>query len=156
MTTIAIRAGTIAADTCIGNGIKSGKVSKLHVIKNKYVVAGAGTWGSIMRFVRWVEQGKKKCDYVPCAEDNRIMLVEVKKDGISITHYDSLSDHRGYTIEAEFFAIGSGYELAIGALSFGADAIQAVKVAAEYDLTTQLPIEYVELYEQTLVVRELL
>jgi hypothetical protein len=47
-------------------------------------------------------------------------------------------------LKHEFFALGSGAEIAIGAMAFGASAVEAVNVAACYDSGTALPIKSVE------------
>jgi 20S proteasome alpha/beta subunit len=156
MTTIAIRDGVIAADTWIGNGIGLGRVSKIFIVKDKYVIAGAGTWSSIIKFVRWVERGRKALNYVGLQEDNRVLLVEytdIPKRKYAIKHYDSCTDYLGYEIEADFFAIGSGYELAIGAMAHGASAVNAVHIASQYDTTTEEPIQHVNLKSKTLVIK---
>lgn len=41
-----------------------------------------------------------------------------------------------YPVDGPFFAVGSGAEIAIGAMAMGASAEQAVKIAAMYDTQT--------------------
>jgi hypothetical protein len=43
-------------------------------------------------------------------------------------------------LEAEFFAIGSGEEYAIGALLMGADAVRAAELACTVDVWSALPV----------------
>ena len=43
---------------------------------------------------------------------------------------------------SEYYAIGSGRELAMGAMAFGATAFEAVQMAAKHDLATGGEIMY--------------
>src|SRR6185369_8116620 len=46
---------------------------------------------------------------------------------------------------ADFYAVGSGWELALSALALGRTAAEAVEHAAKYDVYTGLPLQIVNL-----------
>ena len=54
-----------------------------------------------------------------------------------------LSGSEPFQTEAEFHACGSGWEIAMGALAMGADAVKAVEVAALYDRGTGCGVDSV-------------
>jgi hypothetical protein len=62
-------------------------------------------------------------------------------------YYLSDSPYPSGPLRGAFFAIGSGSEYAIGALSAGAGAEEAVRIAAEHDAWTNAEIEILEIQE---------
>ena len=131
MTTIAFRAGVIAADTMISyttitNGFRN-KIAKC----GDYSVALAGAAYLKIELEAWVAAGADK-DNVPkilLAEEDKFSALIMDECGIL---YDF---SKGYLmpVDAEYHAIGSGAHLAIGAMANGASAIEAVRCACLHD-----------------------
>lgn len=129
MTIIAFRNGLIAADSLSLHGeIISGTSKK--IVKNKWGIKGgsAGETASCYRFRQWILDGaelSKIPDFenleglVYFPEKNKVFLVQDGKD-------------RYYELEGEFFALGSGKDIAIGAMAAGATAKEAAEIAIKY------------------------
>lgn len=138
MTTIAFKSGVLAADSmaCIGN--RKSTTNKIHFVEGKFVIAGAGALADIMRVVEYVrENGLSECA--------RLFDIEAFPSAIAIDIKDG-TPHRlergvWLPITDEYFAIGSGADFAIGAMSVGLDAVAAVQHAAALDIYTAGPVD---------------
>jgi len=132
MTTIAYRSCTLAADSLGVDDSSSLKstVSKLFKLSN-CIVGFAGDTGSGHKFVKWVDAGMpdkrptfpKKCDFD---------AVVVYRDRAEVWDEDMMA----VPIEDEFYAIGTGAGVAMGAMDMGADAARAVEAATRWDANT--------------------
>ena len=141
MTTIAYRDGVMAADTAlIGGGVVEGafkKIAQSHGTDGPTTIGCAGSAGYFQPFVDWVRgKGEKPA---PDKDDGFDALV-VRPDG-SVEAYDRLMV--ALPIEAPFHAIGSGKELARGAMAAGATAEEAVKIACLFDTGSCEPVTVV-------------
>ena len=126
MTTIAYRDGVLAADslaTC--NGMRDGYGAKIWRV-GRLLVGGAGSRAECLKFRDWVVAGMKGRPDI--AETNAIV--------VSPEHVVCWSEKGCWPVAEPFYAIGSGYEIAIGAMAVGADAERAVHIAAQYDTRT--------------------
>lgn len=132
MTTIAWDGKTLAADSQATSGTLRSRVVKIVRSPSGFLCAGAGEFSAIIPWLRWVEHG---------------LVPEDQPEHLGSKATVIIVDPRGkaYTLEGtpirvpvrdKFWAIGTGAELAIGAMAMGADAAQAVKVAAKFDVHT--------------------
>lgn len=136
MTTLAYKAGVLAfdsrvtaGDTVYGGAVKGRKT-------NKYLMAVAGDWQDAEAFMDWVEDGavwddRKK--YGLADREVEISAIVVNKKGQVLLYGSRLYP---MIIDALFYAEGSGAPFALGAMSAGATAAQAVKIAAKFDTGT--------------------
>ena len=133
MTTVVYRDGVLAADTLVtADGIKVGHKSKLVRLKRSHLIGFAG---DIKYYTKFLEREP---------EDNltgEFSVIEVI-DGRVLTYS---GDNLPEQIEAPFYAIGSGWEIAMGALAMGATAEEAIKITMEYDINTGGEVECIAL-----------
>ena len=127
MTTVAYRDGVIASDSLVtnDNGIGCGHARK--IVKGDNVLGGAsGPSGEALKFLQWV---KNNCDGdQPVIKGNTECILV--KDGVG--HYIN-KDGAIVPVKCDFMAIGSGEEIAFGAMAMGATAQEAVKIAIQID-----------------------
>lgn len=138
MTVIAYRDGVMAGDSLLaGDNTVCAYVDKIRDI-NGYFVGICGHWGVASELFKWFEEecvdGPKRPPETVLVDDDKyptMMLIVRKTDGF-VWRVDGI----GYPQEvaAPFFALGTGDDVAIGAMAMGADAETAVKVACEYDI----------------------
>lgn len=139
MTTIAFDGKTLAADSrTLGSSmIRSEETGKLFALPDGGWFAGCGGQEDVLLALRWMIAG----------------MVEAQKPALD-DHFAGLilRGNRLYRVEkrlveweckAAHVAAGSGFELALGAMAAGADAIQAVKIAARFDPSTNARVQYV-------------
>lgn len=145
MTTIAYRDGIMAADSLVtGNGVVEGQFRKIADIKG-FLVGGCGEISKVAAFFDWfrVNQPLKPPlkshpfavfpDYIkPKKDEEKYTILLVDKQNRQIWE----SDNGGYPyrLEVPFIAIGSGREIAVGAMSMSASAIQAVRASIKHDI----------------------
>lgn len=136
MTTIAYRDGIVAVDRAsFGGGVRMADVIKVRRIRDKIVV-GAGDLGSLQAFTRWVERGMPGDDQPKLGDDFEGLLW----DGSAWRWYD---DHLAPCIWAdEFWTLGTGHAVALGALYQGATAVEAIEIACKLDPYSDLPIDF--------------
>ncbi len=136
MTTVAYKSGLLAFDSritqdtlSVGHGVK-GRITK------DYMIAAAGECQDIAAFFDWVEAGMTITDRPKFGLNDR----EVEVEALMVTKKGKIYcfDNRIYPfeIDAPFYALGSGGQLAMGAMACGASAFKAVKIASQYDTAT--------------------
>lgn len=144
MTTIALRYGSLAADT--STYIHEGNLrmpfdgsQKIHRLSDNSLVAGSGIKRQIADFVLWCENGEQQ--ERPSIDEATI--IRVWPNG-KASIFDGKSDERDIS-SCEFYAIGSGAGIALGALAMGATAEQAVEIASRFNPWTggQIQVEHV-------------
>lgn len=130
MTTVVATRDAMVADTFFSDGSRSQKI--LRGARQLVGYAGDAYAGVLM--ANWVLDGMRGPP--PAMKRSTVSILILRPDGIF------QMDPRGIVLPhtAEFFAIGSGADFAIGALARGATAEEAVEVAAEFDSHTKLPI----------------
>lgn len=139
MTTIAYRAGIIAADMGVyGATGFGGHMRKVAINEATGMLAGfAGEIGIGTAFLEYFEQSDNPLEeewYLPpdtsigmiCTPAEKIYLVQ---DSFLVPLHD------------DYYAIGTGAGFALAAMRMGADALTAVKIAALHDPYTKYPIE---------------
>ena len=133
MTTIAYRDGVLAADTQVSRcGNDSGRTVKVRRI-GRLLVGACGTTSLTQRFIGWIAGGMKGPAPALRIDDSHACVVAVMPDGALV---EWNGDHPPDIIRAPFAAWGSGADIALGAMAFGASAEEAVKAAASIDHAT--------------------
>lgn len=140
MTTVAIRQGVMAADSCEtyesdGGGHYVGQCRKLFR-KGDAILATFGESTAGMVFVDWYGTNKKAPRDTFLNADSEFGVVVLTPDGVFL--YDKWC--RAERLEGEFFAFGTGAKVALGAMHAGASAAEAVRIAALVDLYTRGPV----------------
>lgn len=146
MTTIVYRDGIMAADSRAYGGRQSrfltGVKKKVHRCPDGTLVGGSSSLpGAVDTVLEWFWNGGK-IESFPGPVPESFSLLVVKPDGSAYFYDDSL--HISGPIKADFYTIGSGMDVALGALSMGATASQAVDIACIHDPYSAGPIFTVE------------
>jgi len=139
MTTIAYRDGILAADSRVTHG-EDGS-ARTHTCKKLFrktitqgkktfevVIATAGESSPGMVFVDWYGTGKPIPDIFLHLGGDFTCLVLTPQ---GLFEYDVYC--RAEEVLDDFYAIGSGAKVALGAMACGKSAIEAVRIAARYD-----------------------
>lgn len=143
MTTIAYRDGILAADSqCQAGSRILGSVRKIELIDTEPVrlVAAAGNLDKCRLFLDWQRNGGLMTDRPDLRalsdNDEDFEAFVVYQTAPDIIHtYETNCIACPVSIK-KFYAIGSGAQIAIGALEMGAPAQLAVSIATRYDLYT--------------------
>lgn len=126
MTIIAYRDGVISADSQITSysGVITSQFYKLSTNSDGWLGGGAGDIYDISAFRGWVNKGCKKT--FKGAERDNFEAILVDPDG-----FVHVIDKRGILAKdkADYYASGSGAQVALGAMAHGASAIEAVHIA---------------------------
>lgn len=134
LTTIAYRAGIVAADSqsVRGDMVNPEPAQKIWRIEHGGLGGIIGTWAVLAEVQAWLSYGKKSWEKPKLPEDTTV--VEFLVDGTILEHVaEGLQDAK---TSRGFYAWGSGREFAYGALAQGASAFEAVTIAAEFDVWT--------------------
>lgn len=132
MTTVAWDGKTLAADSQATVGAIRARVVKIVRSPDGFLAAGAGELNSITPWLRWVSAGLNP-DEQPDELHSKSHVIIIDPKGKAFTFEGSPTR---LPLLNKFWALGSGMELALGAMAMGADARTAVKVAAKFDVYT--------------------
>lgn len=134
MTTIAYRNGIMASDSqATGGEIVRGETTKLHRTIHGTLIGISGHSGLTPLLIAWVEGGRKWEDRPTLPQHVELHAIIVRPRGtITVLSQDFIEQ----PVETPFIAVGSGNELATGAMAMGATAAEAVEVAARFDVYT--------------------
>lgn len=149
MTTVAYRAGIIAADTGVTIAeVRVGTVSKIARNTHGDLCGVAGTASFAFAFRKWFIAGEKKNDEPEPrkTEEHLDRAFIIRRDQpLSVViledggwHEISLQEPHAY------FAVGSGKEIAMGAMFRNATAFEAVTACLYHDALTMGEIETLE------------
>ena len=137
MTTVCYRDGILAADSTVQDGnMIVGSAKKFRVLKDGSVVASVGSLAHEASFFAWAENGFP-ADAKPKLTDN-FEGVHVALDGKATWYSDDLEPYQ--FDEGGYWAIGSGFKTALGALAVGATAQDACKAACKHDIHSSRPV----------------
>jgi ATP-dependent protease HslVU (ClpYQ) peptidase subunit len=125
---------TMAADTYVTGSWPDKKYKKIQKIGNA-LVGVCGTVNNAERFFEWCKQGMPEDTPPRCTGE--FEGITYTQEGGTYLWVDSGTPVK---IKTDFVAIGCGATYATGALCMGATAEQAIKIAAEYDEYTKLPL----------------
>lgn len=140
MTTIAVRNGIMAADSCETHELDDGGhyVGQCRKLFRKGD-AVLGTYGESttgMVFVDWYGSRRKCPREMLVNADAEFGVIVLSPAGIFL--YDKWC--RAERLEGDFFAFGTGAKVALGAMHAGASAEEAVRIASLVDLYTRGPV----------------
>lgn len=127
MTTIVCNRTSMAADKRVTGGpmFKTTKIFRI----NGSLIGFCGNLEAALQFVEW----RRVPDAKPEFAENSFEALELSADG-RLTYW--ATQLTAIDIEDEFYAIGSGASLALGAMAMGASPKRAITVAALYDSGT--------------------
>ena len=141
MTTIAVRDGVMASDSRCERYAVVGTYQKL--FRRPYGIVGyAGNIQDTEALLRWYDAGASIDKPLPRfviykdEEPSCTLLILENSGAIKfVSRYLHVE-----TLEDEFFAIGSGSEIAMGAMAHGASAEEAIEIAIRLNPGTGGPI----------------
>ena len=136
MTTIAARFSTleIAADSMCSGEDSFYLVEKLR--KGKSSIFGAcGEWDKCLKMFQALESGGDLDSYID------VTVLERRNDGLWV-YEGTLIPAR---IKNDFWAIGTGANFAIAAMHLGKTPREAVEIACQYDTSSNLPVDVMNL-----------
>ena len=139
MTTIAWDGMTVASDS----QSTEGEIRGLHPCKKliKYkgnIYAFAGTISSCKEVIRWLKRGGKKTD-VPEMADMDFAVLQFK-DGKCFLYCADFSPSQILPP----YTMGTGKEVALGAILAGVTAQEAVRITCDVDINSGLPVQHYE------------
>lgn len=147
MSVVVYRDGIMAADSRAygGHGHPSpGTKNKIHRLPDgSRIGIVSARPGEPERFLAWLVEGGKPIDWVGDKPDLRALRIDC--EGRASLYEDSIWPS-GPIDPGPFYAIGSGTELALGALWAGATAEPAVEAAIAFDNNTGAPIRVLGAY----------
>lgn len=140
MTTIAYRDGVLASDSraTIGSTIVPEKADKVFQLADGGAVAITGSYNTAMELVRWLAlqatgADEEELGHRP-ALDKESTVIHLRPDGVVMVYDGGRYD--ATELRAQYFAWGSGSDIALGALWMGADAKTAVQAAIALNIHT--------------------
>jgi len=129
MTIICWRDGVLASDSQMTNGNIAGKTKKLFKVKN--VAFGfAGDLVDGLKLIEFLRSGDEQPPTL--SEDFEALAMDIRTG--KCTYYEK--QLVPVIIMDRFEAIGTGNELALGAMEMGASAVEAVRVAIKRDINS--------------------
>jgi ATP-dependent protease HslVU (ClpYQ) peptidase subunit len=131
MTTVAWDGKTLAADSQTTTGSIRGTAAKIAKSRDGFLVAGSGDWCVIKTWINWVLDGMPSDKQPDHCKESNIIVIDPRGHA---TVFEDVAV--ALPVPRKQWAIGSGSDLALGAMAMGADARTAVKVAAKFDVYT--------------------
>ena len=137
VTTIVYRDGIMCGDTAVfDRGTYCGRAKKVFRAPDGSIGGAAGALSVVARFGQWVEGGAEGIPpSIPPSDDSECLLV--RPDG---RVWWIGPDCEPTELIGDYFAAGSGFKIAMGALAMGATAQQALEICADFDNSTRRPI----------------
>lgn len=142
MTTVAWDGRLLAADSrCVDSGRKGDSIKKVFTL-DKYVVAGSGSYASLLKLVRGMDSKENEIKieleqnfhgFVWDREDQRMWQLFGDAEFQPLTH--------------KWAACGSGGDFAFSAMALGFDAQEAVRFASKYDVHTGGRVQVVDTHK---------
>ena len=133
MTTIAYKDGWIAADSCCTIGNYTSNSKKLYIIPDVGVVGFAGAGNAMFKIADWWLDGcQGDAPTVDNDKGESCIGILVSRKGVFCL-FDGIHPME---IDDPWFAIGSGSDFAISALSLGKNPKEAVEHAMQFDVGT--------------------
>ncbi len=142
MTTLVYRDGVLAADSRCTNGgyVVPEPATKVRKLADGSLVGFCGILSECQELAEWITD---PIDDRPHLDDDSGRLVHVKTDG-SVWLYECKA--KPFRLDpTPFYAWGSGFPAALGALHMGADAEEAVRIASLVDTSSGGPVRSVRL-----------
>lgn len=135
MTTIVYRDGVLASDAGVARaGTRLGSMVKIARDSAGRLAAGVGFAGGVQSFLTWFRDGAEGEPPICDSEDE----TEFWRGVVFYPDGSALYFERGdrYMVQAPYHALGTGADIALGALYMGASADDAVRAAMAFDEAT--------------------
>lgn len=156
MTTIAYRDGVMACDSCwTANDVQTTSMTKIDRLSSGALFANAGDSDNraliaLLDKIKTADKLPSKQELAATKCESLSILVlpngQVWMIGISETNSGSdIFQAAVWPANRGIAAVGSGGELALGAMGAGATPAQAVAVACRFDINSRLPVHQVAL-----------
>jgi ATP-dependent protease HslVU (ClpYQ) peptidase subunit len=145
MTTVVFKNGVFAADSLLSGGdSKVGHCKKIRQAGNLFVgLCGANVvYDQFMKFLSGEPYDAKVFEK---PDQNSFSAIVVNKETREVVEYCNCLTPEKY--KADFYAIGSGREIAAGAMLMNATPKQAVEAAAKRDVWTGGPVQVVRVWK---------
>jgi len=146
MTTIALKDNILACDTQItADDVKYNCSSKITIVRNDLVIAGSGDSNEILKlekFFREFPDWEENLDKKPKIRAS-VDCILISKGKPYTIYKDGFPDPMGHP----FIASGSGWKFAMAGMHLGLSAVDAVKLASEFDVYTNDRIRYINVAE---------
>ncbi len=140
MTIVVYRNGVLAADTLLSAGQTAWAFGKkIRQAKDGALIGACGNIAFVQEFLDWAEQ-ENRCEFEPPKSSST-------NQGILITKKQTLYyvGKNPVPIKGPYFVLGSGSDIAMGALWMGATAIEAVHAAIDHNVHCDGQVEWLEL-----------
>lgn len=147
MTTIVFRAGMMCSDSRAYSGSKEpmGAKNKIHQLPNGDLVGISSTCVGLPEALRdWLKAGADIDNTPEHHQDAGFSILHVEAKTGAIYRYEN-GYYASGPLFADYYAIGSGAEFAMGAMAAGCDAIAAVTVAIMLDVWSGGSIQMLKL-----------
>lgn len=139
MTTVAWDGHTMAADTLLAaSNVRDGAFTKIVKRKDGALCGCAGAAAKAYGFHKWFLAGEKREH--PCIGEEGFNALVVRPDK-QLMLYDQVGR---FEFKSKYTAIGTGFEIALGAMAVGGSAADAVSAAMEHDSNTGGSIQVME------------
>lgn len=146
MTTICYRNGILAADSRAYSGGKAPIGSKTKIFHNPELKLAGGCSTTAVgfgeRFWMWLTGEIGDQDFKESQPEEGFTALTIQDGEVFI--YEDSPFPTG-PLKADYFAIGSGREYALGAMEMGASALEAVRVACKHDVWSAEPLLAIDL-----------
>ena len=143
VSTIAANRSEMAADSQSTAGATKSHTPRPKVQRiNGHLVAAVGKTDAIPAFFEWYEKGRSEDDRPELGESFEALTLT--PEGL-FQYYERLEP---IGIVEDFWAIGQGSDIALGAMAAGASPKRAVEIACELNIYTGPPVVVERLQEQ--------
>ncbi len=143
MSTIAANRSEMAADSQSTAGATKSYTPRSKVQRlNGHLVAAVGKTDAIPAFLEWYEKGRPEDSKPELGESFEALALT--PEGL-FQYYERLEP---VEVVEDFWAIGRGSDIALGAMAAGASPERAVEIACELNIYTGPPVVVERLQEQ--------
>lgn len=141
MTTVAWDGKMMAADSAtVAGTVKFSTATKLYEVDG-FLLGLAGPRDSAQAFLAWFTCGRREADFpVSQRGDNWADNIIITPTG-QLIRYEQTPFCMEYP--NQIMAVGSGAQLALGAMAAGKNAEQAVFIACQYDIYSDGPVHLI-------------
>lgn len=128
MTIVAYREGLLASDTLITANETSWAYGKKIIKANGILAGGCGDMSFVQEFLHWASyKNRDELEPPKSSSSNQGIIISPK----NILYYVG---KKPIPLKTSYLAIGSGFEIALGAFWMGASAAKAVKAAMVHNI----------------------
>lgn len=126
---ITYRDGVMAGDSALSSdGVRTGRIKKVYRLKDGRLYGATGLGSEIEAVRRWLEAGQPQDDQSkPILSEGFAALHVSAKD--LVREFDRFLNSA--TVKADFYAIGWGHQVALGAMAHGATAQEAIEICLD-------------------------